>query len=273
MTSVINTVNVPVVKHNHVDGTSTEDFVPMEEPLEIFIDDTPYYVAMRLPGEEIPLAIGLCFTEGIINSIDDLSGVKYCSDLSNNKINIYLSEKRKEDPSLKMKQKTSTTYSSCGICGKDMVEDIFNILDTIEKRITVDFSRLSEIQRMMEDKQEVFHATGGTHAAGIFNAEGRLLSFSEDVGRHNALDKALGKLLLTSKTAEAAIVMLSSRLSYEMVQKSARLGVEILCGVSSATSLAIELARRINLTLVGFLRGDRGNIYSCPERISRNKNI
>jgi FdhD protein len=115
--------------------------------------------------------------------------------------------------------------------------------------------------------QQVFKDTGGTHAAGIFNREGTLLALSEDIGRHNALDKAIGKILLAHKAVEAKILILSSRLSYEMVSKAARLSIEVLTGVSSATSLAINLARSAEMTIVSFHRGQKGNIYSCPERI------
>jgi FdhD protein len=266
----VNTVKIPVVKFSGVENVRAEDYVSMEEPLEIFIDDEPYYITMRLPGEEMPLAIGLCFTEGVINSMDDVKSVNYCGDLSSNKINMYLSDSRKNTESFKLKQKRSTTYSSCGICGKDMIEDICTSLKPTDKRVTIEFSKILKLQQIVEEKQEVFRVTGGTHAAGIFSAKGDLLSLSEDIGRHNALDKAIGKLLLSKQINEAAIIILTSRLSYEMVQKAARLGVEIIGGASSTTSLAVEIARTLNLTLIGFLRKNRGNIYSCPERIINN---
>lgn len=126
---------------------------------------------------------------------------------------------------------------------------------------------LSRMQQALVEKQDVHRATRGTHAAGIFDAKGGLLSFAEDVGRHNALDKAIGKLVLERRVGEAAVVQLSSRLSYEMVMKSVRLGAEILVGVSAATSLAVEVGRRMGLTLVGSLRNNRGNVFTHPERL------
>jgi FdhD protein len=264
----MNVLSIPVVKYSDHDNSPANEQVAMEEPLEIYIDDEPFYMTMRLPGEEIPLAVGLCFTEGIIRSMEDVSGANYCSDMSANKINIYLSEKRKKEGPLLQKQKRSTTYSSCGLCGTDMIEDLGKSLQKVEKKITIEFSKLTQMQEIIVEKQDVHRVTRGTHAAGIFDGLGNLLSFSEDVGRHNALDKAIGKILFERKIHEAAIVQLSSRLSYEMVMKSVRLGAEILTGVSSATSLAIELANSMGITLVGSLRDNRGNVFSYPERLT-----
>jgi FdhD protein len=258
---------LPIARFSDKGRIDIDDVVTVEEPLEIFVDDEPFYLTMRMPGEEIPLALGLCFTDGIIDSMEDVSGANYCSDISRNKINIYLSPKSKKESPMKQRKNRFPTYSSCGICGKDMVESAFIPLGRIGNRVSVDISQILAMQTVLQEKQQVFPLTGGTHAAGIFSAEGELLSLSEDVGRHNALDKAIGKLLFGKNIDKAAIGVLSSRLSFEMVQKAARLGVEILCGASSPTSLAIDLARTSNLTLIGFLREHRGNVYTCPERI------
>lgn len=263
----MNVMNVPVVKYSDHSHSLESEQVAMEEPLEIYIDDEQFYMTMRLPGEEIPLAIGLCFTEGIIRSMDDVSGANFCSDLSANKVNIYLSDKKKNEGPLLKKQKRFTTYSSCGVCGSDMVEDLAGSIDKIPVKTKVEFSKLLQMQRVIVDKQDVHRLTRGTHAAGIFDVQGNLLSFSEDVGRHNALDKAIGKLLLEKNIHVASIVHLSSRLSYEMVMKSVRLGAEILTGVSSATSLAVEVAKAMGLTIIGSLRENRGNVFTYPERL------
>lgn len=265
----MNMLEVPVVKYLDQDRTFVNDRVAMEEPLEIYIDNEPFYTTMRLPGEEIPLALGLCFTDGMIRSMDDVAGANYCSDLSANRINIYLSDAKKKEGPLVHKHKRSIAYSSCGVCGSDMIDDLTGSIAKIEKKVTIEFSKLFPMQRMMVEKQDVHHATGGTHAAGIFDARGGLLSCAEDVGRHNALDKAIGKILLEGRVHEAAIVHLSSRLSYEMVTKTARLGAEILTGVSAATSLAIKVAQAVGLTLVGSLRGNRGNVFTYPERLMK----
>ncbi|MCX5812784.1 MAG: formate dehydrogenase accessory sulfurtransferase FdhD [Proteobacteria bacterium] len=264
---IINTGKVSIIRFSDAERIQVDDIVIVEEPLEIFIDDEPFYTTMRMPGEEILLALGICFTDGIIDSMEDVTGVNYCSDVSRNKINVYLNSQLNKKDRLKNKQRRSTAYSSCGICGMDMIEGMTNTTGRIEQKVTMDIATISNMQKAIQENQVVFPLTGGTHAAGIFSAEGELLSFSEDVGRHNALDKAIGKLLFNRSTAKAAVVVLTSRLSFEMVQKAARLGAEIICGVSSPTSLAIDLAKTVNLTLIGFLRGNRGNIYTCPGRI------
>jgi FdhD protein len=259
-------VDIPIIRYENGQHASTHDNVAAEEPLEIFINDKPFHMTMRLPGEEIPLAVGFLFTEGLINLIDEVLTVSHCKDVSSNRINIYLkvSQNNSSSPLL---TRRSPSYSSCGICGKDLISDLSMSLPKIGKTIAITFPRLAKLQDMLMKDQQIFRNTGGTHAAGIFNEAGTLLGLSEDIGRHNALDKAIGKILLTRKTAEAKILILSSRLSYEMVTKAARLGIEIITGVSSATSLAIDLAQNVEMTLIGFHRGQRGNIYTCSERI------
>ena len=262
------TGKVSAINFSDTEYFQTEHLIATEEPLEIYIDNEPFYTTMRMPGDEIPLALGICFTDGIIDSIEDVTGVNYCNDISRNKINVYLSPMVDKENRLKQKQRRSIAYSSCGICGTNMIENIADLTCGIKLKLVLDMSDISNMLKIMQDNQIIFPITGGTHAAGIFSAEGELLSFSEDVGRHNALDKAIGKLLFNRNTENAGVVVLTSRLSFEMVQKTARLGAEIICAVSSPTSLAIELAKTVNLTLIGFLRGSRGNIYTCPERIT-----
>ncbi len=266
-TETANLSDIAITKWLDREQKSVRDVVPVEEPLEIFIDDQPFYVTMRSPGEELPLALGLCFSEGIIDSMKDTMSVNYCKDISTNRINVYLSPGRREGGALKIKEKRSATYSSCGICGKELIEDICRAVAVIPRQTTVTFSELRKMQETLQTGQELHIATGGSHAAAIFTAAGDLLALSEDIGRHNALDKAIGKVLFADKASEASIVTLSSRLSYEMVQKAARLGAEILAGPSAPTSLGVEMARAANLTLIGFLRKGRCNVYTWPERI------
>ncbi len=263
----MSTIDVPIVRYSNQQVAREDDRVVIEEPLEIYVDDEPYYVTMRLPGEELPLAVGLCHSEGIIDSIDDTLGVNYCQDISTNRINVYLAPGRKPLVAGKLKQKRSTAYSSCGICGKELVEDIAVSLRPIAATVSAGFAFLRQLQDVLRESQQLFHATGGTHAAALFDRAGGLLAFAEDVGRHNALDKAIGKVLFLRKRDEASYCILSSRLSYEMVQKAARVGVEVLAGASAPTKLAIDLAQSVNLTLIGFLRKERCNIYSGERRI------
>lgn len=260
----MSTVGLPIIKYENGKHTSTYDNIATEAPLEMFVNDKPFHVTMRLPGEEIPLAAGFLFTEGLIKSVEEILTVNHCEDVSSNRINVYLKSPI-NDNLKKLFSRKSPSYTSCGICGKDMILDLSMSLPKITKTSTVTFPQLATLQDMLLKGQQVFQDTGGTHAAAIFSRNGVLLALSEDIGRHNALDKAIGKILLTRKTDEAKILILSSRLSYEMVTKAARLSIEILAGVSSATSLAIDLANSVNMTLIGFHRGQRGNIYTCSE--------
>ncbi len=259
----------PVTRYAEGRASQAEDPVSVEEPLEIFVDGSPFYLTMRLPGEEMQLALGLCYTEGIIDSFEDVLTVNYCGEDAGNRIEVLLEPRRKSARNAVVKGKCSAAYSSCGICGKDMIEDLMKVLP--EKRtgsMRVKFNDINSLHEMAEKRQHVFKLTGGTHGAAVFTADRGLLAFSEDVGRHNALDKAIGTLLFSNKIRDASIVLLTSRLSYEMVQKTGRLGnVEVLMGASSATSLAVEVAGSIGLTLIGFSRKGRGNVYTHPERI------
>jgi FdhD protein len=257
---------VPITKYMDNKLTLIDDPVSVEEPLEIFVNGEPYYLTMRTPGEEMLLAAGLCFTEGVINSVDDLLSISYCGDESGNRVQVYAKNGGGSRPA-RAKAKQGATYSSCGICGKELVEDICTSLARRERTTTIAVRRLTALQQSFRNIQEIFPATGGTHGAGLFTVAGDLLAFSEDVGRHNALDKAIGRVLFDRQADRARICLLSSRLSYEMVQKACRLQVEILAGASSATSLAVDLAKSLDLTLIGFLREHRANVYSCPERI------
>ena len=260
---------VPTNKINPNGLPPTNDSIIVEEPLEIYVNDRFYTLTMRLVGEEMPLAVGLCFTDGIIQSINDLNMIRYCNEETGNRIDLYLNETSSGEIPI-VRRGAHASYSSCGICGTELVMGVDASHKKIEEITRFSDSLIFQCKEKMESIQTVFKATRGTHAAGIFDSEGNLLSFSEDVGRHNALDKAIGKVLLSKKTDKASIIVLTSRLSYEMVLKSGRLGVEVCAGFSAVTSLAVELASRINLTLIGSLRDGNGNIYTVPSRITNS---
>jgi FdhD protein len=258
---------VKVRRYQDREASEGPDLVCVEEPLEIMINDEPYYMTMRLPGQDMFLAVGLCFSEGVISSFADVQSVNHCVD-STNRINVYLTPEHPRYGSPAKKRRT-IAYASCGLCGKELISDICTVVTRSDRTLTIDLAQVLLMQHTLESKQPVFDATGGTHVAGLFDGRGRLLASSEDVGRHNALDKVIGQVLFEGKGGEAKVVVLSSRLSYEMVQKAAGLGVEIVAGASAPTSLAIELARELDITLIGFLRPGRANIYSAPERVTR----
>jgi FdhD protein len=258
---------IPVTKLSEGGIRPASDDILVEEPLEIYVNGLFYALTMRLAGDEIALATGLCFTDGIIQSVDDLQMVHYCGEDNGNRIDLQVKgNPEKED--LVVRRRQHTSYSSCGICGSELVGNAIATIKKVEKDARASYGQILKCQHVVQEMQTVFKATGCPHGAGIFDAEARLLSFSEDVGRHNALDKSVGKLLLSRTADEAVIVILTSRISYEMVLKAGRLGAPIIAGPSAVTSLAVELASSVNLTLIGFLRDGRGNIYNAPERIT-----
>ena len=256
---------VPVMRYRTRKTSPVDDVVAVEEPLEIFIDGKPHYLTMRLPGEEVCLALGYCFSEGIIDSIRDVLLVKYCAEETGNRVDITIDHERR--PASQRKERKLPAYSSCGICGKELMEDICLRLDRRESSLGLPVDHIDEMLTMLKARQPVFSHTGATHAACIMNEKCEPLALSEDIGRHNALDKTIGRLVLEGRPAAAQIIVVTSRISFEMVQKAARTGAEIMIGMSAATSLAIELAKSVNLTLVGFARNGLGNIYSAAERI------
>ena len=249
------------------DGVSPANHpIIVEEPLEIYVNDRFYTLTMRLVGEEMPLAVGLCFTDGMIQSAADLKMIRYCNEETGNRIDLYFDENSSEAIPV-VRRGNLASYSSCGICGSELVMGVDASHKKIEERTRFTDILIFQCKEIVESMQSVFRVTRGTHAAGIFDSEGNILAFSEDVGRHNALDKAIGKVLLSKKIDKASIAILTSRMSYEMVLKAGRLGVEILAGFSAVTSLAVELASRMNLTLIGSLRDKNGDIYTVPSRI------
>ncbi len=244
----------------------SKELLCVEEPLEIAVNDEPCYLTMRLPGQDAMLALGLCFTEGIISNFKDVLSISCCEN-SPNRVNVYLAGMR-QDVKLP-KKRGRIVQTACGICGKQLISDICTDLKKRQRTLSLELSRILEMQKTIESQQIVFSTTGCTHMAGLFDGSGNLLAFAEDVGRHNALDKVIGQVLFTGKDREAKIVILSSRLSYEMIQKSARLNVEIVAGSSAPTSLAADLARQLGITLIGFLRQQKGaTVYTFPERIT-----
>jgi FdhD protein len=253
------------------------DSVATEEPLEIRLNGSGFSgrvaVTMRTPGSDYELAAGFLFSEGLITSLDEIAEIGYCvdrdvvGDQQYNVVTVDLRPHHHVDATLVNRQFGMT--SACGVCGKES-------LDQIERRGITPVSPgpsitpelLYSFPEKLRNAQGIFDATGGLHAAGLFTAEGKLLALREDVGRHNAVDKLIGWALLQGKLPlNDQIVMVSGRTSFEIAQKCAAAGVPILCAVSAPSSLAIDLAKRFRMTLIGFLRGDRFNIYAGPERV------
>ncbi len=246
----------------------TEYALAVEELLEIYIDDSPYAITMRLPGDDINLVTGFCFTEGIIESRDDLLSVRHCEAIpGERRVLVYLNRGRQAATKPHRDRSEYVSKSSCGVCGKSKADEIFDELRTVEAFHTITACDILAFKDSFEARQTIFPLTGSTHSASIFDTGKKLLAFSEDIGRHNALDKVIGSLVREGKTDNAFLAVVSSRLSFEMVQKAAVLGLEILCGLSAPTSMAVDMADRLNITLIGFLRESSMSIYTHPERI------
>lgn len=254
------------------------DVLATEEPLEIRLrtDGTIRSVAvtMRTPGSDFELAAGFLFSEGFISSRDDVDQLSYCvgDDVcGGQEYNVVTVDPRPHvaiDPLLL--DRNFGVTSACGLCGKSS-------LDQIERRgilplnpgPTVSHTVLYGLPDRLRKAQGLFETTGGLHAAGLFTQDGELIALREDVGRHNAVDKLIGWALLEGKLPLSdKIVMVSGRSSFEIAQKCVAAGAPILCAVSAPSSLAVDLARRFGMTLIGFLRGDRFNVYAGAERIN-----
>ncbi len=232
--------------------THADDDVITEEPLIIKVNGEKAYLCMRLPGMDRELAAGILYSEGMISSDLDILNIK-SSDIG------VAFEIAGPPPS-----KAKNIYSSAGAMSST------ELLPPPEpaEELTISYDDLFKIKGDFLSRQKLFEITGGTHCAAIYDRGCGLLSFAEDVGRHNALDKCTGSVILGDKQHEAAIVMLSSRLSLEMIKKAHRAGALIVAGVSAPTTAAVEAAEEAGITLIGFLRDRRFNVYTRPDRIS-----
>lgn len=254
---------------------STEDSVAIEEPLEIRLgyedagqrQTRSVSITMRTPGDDEDLATGFLFTESIIRSPDDIAIIKPCN--GDNTIRVELEDG--VDVDLDRLQRHFYTSSSCGVCGKSSLDALRATGLEPMTAIPAQFSRdvLVDTPGRLRAMQETFTETGGLHAAAAFGSDGELLVVREDVGRHNAVDKVIGALLRASRLPARDLgLMVSGRASFELMQKAAVAGMPLLAAVSAPSSLAVELAREFNVTLVGFLRGDTFNVYAGEERIA-----
>jgi FdhD protein len=226
-------------------------------------------VTMRTPGSDMELAAGFLFTESLIESRDEIATMRYCGleEPEEQRYNIVTVELRRPfDPGILHRNFYAT--SSCGICGKASIDQVEVAVGRVADGPRIDASVLEGLPEALQEGQEVFEATGGLHAAGLFDVHGELLAVREDVGRHNAMDKLVGHELLEGRLpGSERIVLVSGRASFELVQKAAVAGIPIFCAVSAPSTLAVDAARRLGMTLVGFLRGRRFNVYTHPERL------
>ncbi len=261
------------------------DDLAVEEPLEIrlgFADGTHQAVSitMRTPGEDSELAVGFLFTEGILKSPDQVKQVRHCglkigkstgtldraAALNSNTIRVDLAENVELD--LKKLERHFYTTSSCGVCGKSSIEALQTGATRIESELTVNADIIHRLPETLRAAQSTFDKTGGLHASALFEADGSLVIVREDVGRHNALDKVIGtKFMEDNVPLSDKILLVSGRASFELVQKALMAGIPILAAVGAPSSLAVELASEFGMTLIGFVRDGRFNIYCGEQRV------
>jgi len=254
--------------------TDDRDRAATEEPLEVRLHDKPFAVIMRTPGSDRELAAGFLLAEGVLKSADDLGTIEYCQDPGaehpENIINAKLVNGSAETlDRFLASRRNVTTNSSCGMCGRLSIESLKTDLPPLAVPWTVPSSAIVQIPDRLREAQAVFDETGGLHAAGLFTHEGTLETIAEDVGRHNAVDKVVGRMLMQERLPLSNnILFVSGRTSFEIVQKAFLAGIPMVAAVSAPSSLAIDLAGECGITLIGFLRGQNFNIYTYPERVT-----
>ena len=243
------------------------DSLTIEEALQININDKPFTVSMRTPGEDACLVRGLLHSEGVINDLSFLPDVvlkKENEDGIVTIVNVAIpKDKLGEGYS---NSRSLLSVSSCGICGKTELGDLAFIGKHIDDDQKIDINRINQMFEKMKTKQHDFKQSGGTHAAAAFSIDGDLLCTMEDIGRHNAVDKVVGKLMLSKKLKDAKVITVSGRISYEIVIKCFKAQIPFLAAVSAPSSLAVDYAKELGITLFAFCRDQRATCYSNPQR-------
>ena len=264
------TAQVPLKRYAVGRLQSCDDEVALEEPLEIRVEGETLAIVMRTPGHDRELVAGFLLTEGVVRSVQDLFDITTCveSGLSGrgNTIDVALRDPRSFDRTRQGRHGVAS--ASCGVCGKQSIEAVLQKRAPMQSELRVPAELLLQLPRQLAAKQAGFQRSGGLHACALFSATGELVQVREDIGRHNALDKLIGWALLTGyEHLRQSIVLLSGRVSFEMMQKAQAAGISVVAAISAPSSLAVSLARESGQTLVGFLRGETMNVYTGEERI------
>jgi len=264
-------VDVTRVRGN--EQSRAADCAAAEEPLEVRLHGRSFAVVMRTPGADRELAAGFLFAERVLTSADELGTIEYCTDPAaehpENIVNVTLVDgTAARIEQMLAGRRQVTTNSSCGLCGRLTIESLRTEGRPLDASWTVGRTVLSSFPDSLRASQRTFDATGGLHAAGLFTADGRLEDLAEDVGRHNAVDKVIGRMLMREALPLSdRVLFVSGRTSFEIVQKAFLAGIPVLVSVSAPSTLAIDLAMETGMTLVGFVRGTGFNVYAHPERI------
>ena len=255
------------------DDRARSDEIAVEEPLEIRVAGDPLAVTMRTPGDDRLLAVGFLYAEGIIESIDDVGSVVHCGrpgeEGFGNVIDVSSAPGNTLAPERTERTRRGTLVSSaCGVCGRVSIEDLVARCSPVTDESRVTAGELLRMGSSMRDGQPIFLRTGGVHAAALFDLSSGKVTLCEDIGRHNAVDKVVGRLLFDrALPAGGHALVVSGRASFEIVQKAARAGIPIVASVSAASSLAIDLALRMNITLASFVRDNGLTLYAHRHRV------
>ena len=268
---------IHVRKWSAGEWSDAPDAVVSEEPLQLLLDGKELSVVMRTPGDDLELTLGLMYAEGIVRSLEDVQKIRISAEaeesspamivdatiVESNQVDVHLAGTPRRRP-----ERSMLASSACGVCGAVLIEDLRRDLVTLSAGPEVSAALLPSLVERLRSRQGVFTRTGGLHAAGLFSPSGESIVVREDVGRHNAVDKVVGRMLLDGRLpAHEAVLVVSGRAGYEIAQKSITAGIPVLAAVGAPSSLAVALSREFNQTLVGFLRGERFNVYAAPERL------
>ena len=249
-----------------------QDYLVGEEPLQIRVGKFPLTVTMRTPGHDLELAAGFLFTEGLIRLREQIRSLEQSAgDGERDRGNVVQVELEGEAAlNLEQTQRNFFAASSCGICGKATIEQVrVRGIEPPNPNLRLDPQVLCRLPESLREAQAIFGRTGGLHAAGLFDTRGEMVALREDVGRHNAVDKVVGWALLAGKLPLSEnVLMVSGRGGFEIIQKACVAGIPVVASVSAPSSLAVQLARELRLTLVGFLRGKRFIVYAGEERLN-----
>jgi FdhD protein len=240
----------------------TLDRVAAEEPLAIRVNGTSVAVTMRTPGHDDELAIGFLLTEGVIRAADEIAEIAHCPDVDPEGFGNTLDVRLRSETDLSRLTRHVFTSSSCGVCGKATIESVFGNFPPVPLHEAPDPALLLSLSAKLRAAQETFDRTGGLHASALFDRAGNLLLLREDVGRHNALDKVIGHALKHDLPMDEAILLVSGRISFELMQKALAARIPVVAGISAPSSLAVKLAKDSGQTLVGFLRERGFNVYA-----------
>ncbi len=262
-----NTISVTVTLHDGGARSPKKLEMIREEPLSIRIQGQPYAVVMRTPGDEQAHVAGFCLAEGIVDSLQDIGTIASCEGEVENVVTLTVTPSRLKSITRILERRGFVSQTSCGICGKEMVEDLSQIVQPLPEGPLIDLEGAYACLEGLKDQQLLYHKTRASHAAAIYTPDFELLSLAEDVGRHNALDKAIGELFLRKTLHRAGVLILSSRISYELVQKAGRAKIPFVMASSRPTALAVELAGSLNMTLASPSKESGIHIYCGQGRL------